>query len=262
MKTIKSNLNLKYPSTSKSLFDKLLGKTLDYLKSYPYEINKLIVLVDSANYNVSIFPGSLGEEDQIVTATVLTANLSGYEKAFSLDDQEMLDFIEKVEQWFASMLETAWKSFKLKEDFANEFLDQKFGVYLDTVGDWDTFDVRACELLWGADTRKEPDCVDELLEAFIKKHDQFFYLFGFDRPVSKVIVTRPVTKSFTPELISLAQKLNMKGVPLLIHPRRKEFTKANLLDLGRYFDITFPTEELIEKYIYEVYDQRDRLEEA
>ena len=48
MKTIKSNLNLKYPSTSKSLFDKLLGKTLNYLKSYPYEINKLIVLLDSA----------------------------------------------------------------------------------------------------------------------------------------------------------------------------------------------------------------------
>ena len=83
-----------------------------------------------------------------------------------------------------------------------------------------------------------------------------------DRPVSKVIVDGPITKKFTPELVSLAQKLNMKGVPLLIHPRRKEFTKANLLDLGRYFDIKFPTEELIKKYIHEVYDQRDRLEEA
>ena len=117
-------------------------------------------------------------------------------------------------------------------------------------------------MLWGADTRKEPDCVDELLEAFTKKHDHFFFLFGFDRPVSKVIVTRTVSKRFTPELISLAQKLNMKGVPLLIHPRRKEFTEAKLLDLGRYFDIKFPTEELIEKYTDEVYDQRDRLEEA
>jgi len=268
MKIIKTDLNFEYPAKSNDKFLQLWNRILSYLESYPFEIDKLVFLIDSGNFFVSIFPGSPGENEQIDVDEMLKVSLGGYDHAFEMEDEAMLRLTGQVEEWFIKKLKSSWKSFKAKNGFGQQFVDKNYGIYVDRGAEFDSFDIRACDLILGRDSRRSPNTADELAEAICKKYrmSPSFFL-GVERPVSKLVITRPersVANGFVGELTKFAKEANIKNIPLWIHrcPSFSDIPKNDLKKLESQFSILFRDDRQMEEYFEVVCENNRKKREA